>query len=115
MITEWSVNFKAMNRNERLLAIAKHYNLKDSHFASRIGASKQNFYNWKSFKQEVPDKFLITIIEQFPELNARWLITGEGDINGVVNKENDSHLQEVIKLKDQIIQAKDELIQFLTK
>lgn len=100
-----------MNRNERLLAIGKHYNLKDSHFASRIGASKQNFYNWKSFKQEVPDKFLITIIEQFTDLNARWLITGEGDI---VNRPPEPTINpDIIKDKEKIIEVQAQMIELL--
>lgn len=105
-----------MNRNERVLQVGKHYKLKDAHFASRIGTSKQLFYLWKTFKQEVPDKFLISIVEQFPEINARWLITGVGSMFDEVNlKPDDSHLLEIIKLKDEIIHSKDKLIQFLTK
>ena len=105
-----------MNRTERVIEAANKSNLKDIDFAKRIGASKQQFANWKSGAQGVPEKYLIKIVEEFPTVNARWLITGEGSLNGVNHSEqDDSHLHELLLMKDQIIQAKDEIISLLKK
>ena len=106
-----------MNRNERVVEAAHKSGLKDIDFARRIGATKQQFANWKSGSQGVPEKYIVKIIEEFPTVNARWLVTGEPQAN--TNGHNPNELTElkntIIKDKDTIIALQNKLIDLLTE
>lgn len=40
--------------------------------------SKSQVSNWLNGKEQVPDKYLLMILRQNPEINANWLINGKG-------------------------------------
>jgi transcriptional regulator with XRE-family HTH domain len=105
-----------MNRTERVIETAHKSGLKDIDFARRIGATKQQFANWKSGSQGVPEKYILKIIEEFPTVNARWLDTGEPQTQ--INNHNPDELAElkntIIKDKDTIIALQNKLIDLLT-
>ncbi|MCT4636210.1 MAG: hypothetical protein N4A72_00745 [Bacteroidales bacterium] len=105
--------------------------------------SPQTISNVFHGRQQPNNKFLFGFLKMFPDLDARWLITGEGDMligdgksqANVANKSTvgsmnigssvssttadnnivveNSYLKKEIKLKDQIIKDKEEQISLL--
>lgn len=108
-----------MTRTERVFKVVESESISYSDFARIIGVKKQLVSNWKNLLQEIPDKYLIRIIEEFENVNARWLITGEGEIYGQkeLSEEEKTEIEKQYKerlaMKDEIIKAKDELIEVL--
>lgn len=116
-----------MNRNERVLKIVEEEGMTYSDFARRIGVTKHLVSNWKNKNQTVPDKYLVSIIMEFPDVNARWLVTGSAG-NESEEKERETFeqyrerfeksykdtiklLQSSVQDKERIIKLKDEIIQ----
>lgn len=62
---------------DRLKKFLKHEGISERRFASLIGVSSSYVSSMSQSLQ--PDK-LQRIIMQFPDLNAGWLMTGEGDM-----------------------------------
>jgi len=92
----------------------------DSEFAMKVGSTRQQFSNWKNNGVNVPDKYIIRAIEQFPEVNARWLITGtQGEESEKIKTfeeykaEFAKSYKEIIELKDRIIEDKEMIIEML--
>lgn len=53
----------------------------DRKFAEAIGVSPQNFYDLKSGKTKAVSRFVVDkILKAYPQLNARWVMSGEGDM-----------------------------------
>lgn len=112
-----------MNKIERILEIVSNQRMTYSDFSQKIGIKKQMFSNWKNFSQEIADKHLIRIIKEFPEVDARWLITGEKGVSEKEREEFETKKEEfeksykdTIKLlqasiadKERIIAMKDEI------
>lgn len=42
--------------------------------------TRQQVSNWLTSKEKMPEKHMLTVVRMFPDLNARWLITGEGEM-----------------------------------
>jgi transcriptional regulator with XRE-family HTH domain len=61
----------------RISKVISDNNLTAAEFAKKVGIPKQSVTNWKNGSRPVPDKILILIVREFPEVDARWLITGE--------------------------------------
>lgn len=121
---------------ERVLEVIKQSGITASDFGRKIGATRQAIANWKAGSHPVPDRYLIRIIEVFPEVDARWLITGDhqGKTRELLEQE-EYHLlvqtmkQEIIDLqkslnetsskllteKDEVKQLQRELINTLNK
>jgi|GEM_PF-2024559 len=49
----------------------------------------QQISNWSNLKEPIPPKYILKIIELFPDLNARWFITGEGSMIETGQSENE--------------------------
>ncbi len=62
---------------ERLIFFIRHLNIGQGKFESRCGLANGYVNNIR--RSITPDK-LQQIIRQFPELNAGWLMTGEGEM-----------------------------------
>ncbi len=83
----------------------------------------QQISSWSNLKEKIPEKHIIKIIHLFPDLNARWFITGEGDVSEqecIVSEPQALYNSRcpVCKEKDRIIEQlekriedKDELLQ----
>lgn len=53
----------------------------DKDFCEKAGISTRTFSMFKNGKQGLPSSdFIIKICETYPELNIRWLLTGEGEM-----------------------------------
>jgi transcriptional regulator with XRE-family HTH domain len=99
------------NINQRTIKILKDSGLSHSHFADKIGVSKQLISTWKNNSQAVTPKNIVRIIEIFPKVDARWLITGEKsqeintkNLEEQISKDIESRYRELIEAKDETIQ-----------
>lgn len=67
--------------NERLREFLRVKEIKYEVFRKKIGVGRlQQVSNWMNFKEKVPDKCLREIVIQYKDINARWLLTGEGEM-----------------------------------
>lgn len=66
--------------SQRIKMIVVSSNLSNYEFASTIGITPSNLY--KMLRGEVTPSFEAAqkILAAFPNVNARWLLTGEGDM-----------------------------------
>ena len=70
-----------MELTYRLNQIFKHYKMsKYSEFAEKTGLSHQVSSNYLKGKQKPDAEKLSKIIQSFDEINAEWLITGNGEM-----------------------------------
>ena len=82
---------------ERLISFLKYKNLNMSEFARRIGVSNA-FVN--SIRKSIqPDK-IISIANNFPDLNIEWLLTGEGEMlkEDSAEKVNENEYKPIVPL-----------------
>lgn len=63
--------------NERFKIFFESLKIKNEEFAENIEAHPKEASNWKK-TTKIPLERLKTILLRYPQLNSRWLITGEG-------------------------------------
>lgn len=84
----------------------------DKQFADFLGISPQLLNNWKkrnTFDAEV-------LVSKFPEVNARFIVTGEGDfLTSEVNKQDVDELKAKINEQAEIIKNQSQLIAMLNQ
>ncbi len=69
--------------NKRFYDFIKTRNYLESDVYKTIGAKQQQVNNWFRFQEQIPSSRIIEIIKKYSEINANWLIRGEGEmING---------------------------------
>jgi phosphoribosylaminoimidazole (AIR) synthetase len=77
----------SINQRLKLFLDSKDFSNQDLRVALGV-KTRQQISNWLLSKEKIPDKHIFKIIDMFDDLNARWLITGEGgmtDLNeGIV-------------------------------
>lgn len=77
----------SINQRLKLFLDSKDFSNQDLRLALGV-KTRQQVSNWLLSKEKMPDKHIFKIIDMFDDLNARWLITGEGgmtDLNeGIV-------------------------------
>ena len=121
--------------NQRVLKLISEKNLSYKKFATIVGIKHQNITQWKDNSSVVSPRVLCRIIKHFSDINARWLITGMGemlveedysgehenkDANTVMEKvdsyktEND-FLKERIKYLENSLDKKDELLKTMVE
>lgn len=66
----------------RIDKIRKHYNLTVSDLEKRIGYSNNAFHKALKSNASIKDELILTLLEEFKEVNLRWLITGKGEMLG---------------------------------
>lgn len=71
-----------MTLNQRLKQFVSVSNLKPSQIASDIGASRQVVNGWINDGRSISNRMLELLLRAYNNLNARWLITGEGEMLG---------------------------------
>jgi len=119
--------------NKRLEVFIKSSNISKVDFALSIGRVKQDIDRWVNGGIKIPVPSLTDILKTYPDLNARWLLTGEGEmltssIEKEVNqyKENEKmHMAEEMQItrfscsdcieKERIIQAQKKTIEIQDK
>jgi len=90
------------SRIEELIRILR---ITQKDFAEKINASPQTISNWK--KSDPDFQKVKSIIETFPEINARWFITGEGE--PFIEKDG-RELEIELKLRKRIDELQQELL-----
>lgn len=68
-----------MNERERIELLMKCYNLTPSQFADRTGIQRASVSHIISGRNKPSLEVLQKIFEAFPELDIKWLMTGQGD------------------------------------
>lgn len=64
--------------NERLKVWLYYKKISQTDFGKTLGKSRTQINSWCSSRSPIPDKYIIETIELFPDLPARWFITGVG-------------------------------------
>jgi len=82
-------------------------------FSDMIGLTKGQVSNILNKKHAPGFHTLSRIIRAFPDISARWLLTGEGSV--VSNEREDQSLRELVKSKDEIIGLLKNQLQELKK
>ena len=77
------------NFDVRVKQICKFYHIKKWEMAAKIGTTQSNLSVLNNGKQHHTDAYRILL--GFPEINARWLLFGEGDM--LIQKEAEPHKQ----------------------
>ena len=108
---------------ERLDIFIKYCKLSISGFEKKVGLSNNSLQTAIKRRSNLKDETLNTILNNFPQLNAQWLLTGDGKmLNGDLKEETtlsiEAQLEKAnleIKLKDQILEERERTIQLLLK
>jgi transcriptional regulator with XRE-family HTH domain len=74
--------------NQRLREFIEKKNISQVEIADKLNVDKKQFNNWMT-GTKVPVNSLALILEMFPELNARWLLTGNGYMINDMNEINE--------------------------
>lgn len=109
-----------MSISQRIIKYMELKNLKAVSISNKTGLSEGRISNILKGKNEPGGKALSTILNSYPEINARWLLTGEGEM---LNKNSQIVNEETIKYgiceeccrKDKIIDHQAEYIDQLKK
>ncbi|WP_163321640.1 hypothetical protein [Draconibacterium mangrovi] len=100
-----------MNRNDRLFEFLKSIGESQVDYGKTVKASRQQVSNWKAGKP-IPDKYMVKTIENYPDIDARWLITGKssaGDYGIEVLKDK------ILNLTEQLLAEKERVIDLQAK
>lgn len=71
-------------KNERIKKVLDYKNITQVELANVLGVKKQLIQNWVANAQPVPDKYILMLIEKYSDVDARWLATGAGSIDGSI-------------------------------
>lgn len=66
--------------NERIRLILQHFNYSKADLAKIAGVSGEAVRQWAENISDPKDAVLVKIIRNHDQINARWLITGEGEM-----------------------------------
>lgn len=70
-----------MSINKRLEKFLFEKNISQEKLRIKLGLkTRQQVSNWINCHDHIPDKHLLTILRQFPELNANWLLRDVGSM-----------------------------------
>lgn len=66
--------------NERLKEYLEVEKISAPNIYNKIGVSRTNWFGWISQNKAIPLNKVQAIIALLPNINARWLLTGEGEM-----------------------------------
>lgn len=109
--------------NERVVKLIEKYDIQYKEFASLLGVSRQTITNITSNSVRPSLEVIEKILKQYPRVNARWLITGEGEMFSDQQQEPEKILKESgasyncenCKRLNNIIEKQEKLIDQLEK
>ena len=90
---------------DRLEMILQKYGLSASHLAEILGVQRSGISHILSGRNNPGYEFLVSLVENFPDLNANWILTGKGKMliseqirkEEVARQEDKIHKQEYIQ------------------
>lgn len=103
-------------KNDRIKRVIEYKNITQVDLANILGVKKQLVQNWVSNAQPVPDKYILMLIDKYIDIDARWLATGSGTIDGSVATTQEQinrvkkPLLDIIAMKDLIISDKEKML-----
>ena len=93
---------------ERINELMRKEGLSELQFAKRIGVPQSSVNGYLSGKNTPPTKFLTSVITEFSDVSAEWLMRGEGPMY-ISDIPTDSDTDEVLDLKAEITRLRAEL------
>lgn len=88
---------------DRIKLMADHENIKITALEKQIGASKGVLSRAFNNKTDIQSKWLTKIIENYPQYDSLWLLTGKGEM--LTEKENEQ-LEEQVTLANNVFKLK---------
>jgi transcriptional regulator with XRE-family HTH domain len=82
--------------SKRIELILKQNDLTSSAFADRIGVQRSNISHILSGRNKPGLDLLEKIIVNFPAINAKWLLTGEGELNNQPSVGNSKSVDKIV-------------------
>ncbi len=70
-----------MEIKDRIALLVKNYHLTPSSFADKIGANRSSISHVLSGRNKPGLDLLEKIVQQFPDVNCYWLLTGVTNVN----------------------------------
>lgn len=105
-----------MSINTRVSKARKILKLTQQEFADVMNISRQSVNNIENNKHVPGSDLIAKILDKFPEINARWLLTGEGEmLTTNTNTDNDMSKNYNEDYKDRLIQLLEEKVEYLTR
>jgi transcriptional regulator with XRE-family HTH domain len=68
---------------ERLIQLLERERISSAEFADRIGVQRSNVSHILNGRNNPGFSFIQKVLETFPKVNSRWLITGEGNMESL--------------------------------
>ena len=62
--------------NQRFAKILEEKNISQVDFAELISSGRANVNNWIKLKNAIPLDTIVSLLNMFPDIDARWLLTG---------------------------------------
>ena len=109
--------------NQRFVKILEEKNISQADYADRIKTGRANVNNWCRLKNAIPLDSIVQLLNMFPDVDARWLLTGSPrayNIDTPKQEIEDPHngfnsdKDYIIKLQKGIIEMKENEITRLT-
>ena len=92
--------------NQRLKDFLTYKKISYETFRKMINCTHiQQISNWMALREKIPDKYLIVTIVKLTDLDARWLITGYGNMTNITTtelSENENREYENEKMRELI-------------
>lgn len=89
---------------ERIEEILSYYQLTSSAFADKLGVQRSGISHILSGRNKPSYDFLVSLTDEFPDINTTWLLTGKGamfneesDVSGSDKSEETSNLSKLSK------------------
>lgn len=97
--------------NERILQIQEFFGMNGRKFAQTVGTTPQTINYIKKGTGQPSYGVINGIIREFPQVDARWLITGDGEmiVKPGSDKVEDNLRRKVLELEKEIILLKKEI------
>ena len=93
---------------ERINELMRKEGMSELQFAKRIGVPQSSVNGYLSGKNTPPTKFLTSVITEFSDVSAEWLMRGEGPMY-ISDIPTDSDTDEVLDLKAEVTRLRAEL------
>jgi hypothetical protein len=101
---------------DRIEQFAENQGVKIGAFEKKIGASKGVLSRAIAQKTDIQAKWLVKIVENYPQIDANWLLTGEGSMYrspAVMNEAPPPDRDEVVRLLREKVADQQKIIGLL--
>jgi transcriptional regulator with XRE-family HTH domain len=107
------INVNCFKMKERILQLIEAEKTSAAEFADRIGVQRSNVSHILNGRNNPGFSFIQKILETFPKINSRWLLTGEGEMyEGKVNlTENTSKTNNLFTVQPPVVKVSNEVKQ----